>query len=436
MDKVFWLIPQKLAGRPGPDTEPWDLASLREGGIRAVLSVNDGRMCNPKDFHINGINYACIPFPKNIPPINGDEEICLSVLPEAYTFVKSEIDKGHGVLIHCSAGKDRTGLFLSYFLMQENPLSPNEAIKAIRKVRPIALTSPGWEELAQKVLGNHYNTLATNENCDQLTPYETYGYSSPARSILSTRTAERQAAFILSHLKEDMKILDIGCGNGSITNGLSKYVPQGSVIGVDISDIQIAEAKEESERLGLRNVSYIKTDLLKNWVYSDSSIGAIYSHTVMSQIPDPQHIVNEAHRTLIDGGFIAFREPYYGHNIYLNHTARKKYHCIYEQVMHLNGGNVSVGMELPQYLKNAGFSKIQVIPKYSSTWEPEDRLNKARKYAEMTRKAAFMDQAEEMGWITSQDRQNLANDLISEAQTPYGVVSFCMIEVIGWKENI
>ena len=49
MNKIFWLIQDKLAGRPSPDTEPWDLISLREGGIGAILSVNDGRMCDPKE---------------------------------------------------------------------------------------------------------------------------------------------------------------------------------------------------------------------------------------------------------------------------------------------------------------------------------------------------------------------------------------------------
>ena len=50
MKKVFWLIPGQLAGRPGPDLEPWDLAELRTAGIGAVLSVNDGSLCYPEEF--------------------------------------------------------------------------------------------------------------------------------------------------------------------------------------------------------------------------------------------------------------------------------------------------------------------------------------------------------------------------------------------------
>ena len=152
MDHLFWIIPGKLAGRPGPDLEPWDLQALREGGIGAVLSVNDGYLCEPEQFEACGLVYACVPFPDVAPPRPGDEEICRSVLPQAYAFVQEQLVDGHAVLVHCTAGKDRTGLFLSYFLMKHTGLSPDEALQTVRHHRPIALTAPGWEQLALRVL--------------------------------------------------------------------------------------------------------------------------------------------------------------------------------------------------------------------------------------------------------------------------------------------
>ena len=152
MDKLFWVIPGKLAGRPGPDREPWNLAALRAGGIGAILSVNDGLLCQPEDFAAAGITYACMPLSANAPPQPGDEHICRRVLPQAYAFVQAQMEQGHGVVVHCSGGKDRTGLFLGYFFMQHRGLSPQEAIQAVRHVRPIALSAPGWEEFAQRVL--------------------------------------------------------------------------------------------------------------------------------------------------------------------------------------------------------------------------------------------------------------------------------------------
>ncbi len=152
MDKIFWMIPGKVAGRSGPDQDPWDLETLRRGGIGAILSVNDGRACVPEEFAAAGMDYACIPLSANAPPLPGDEEICASALQRAYEFVGAQLAQERRALVHCSAGKDRTGLFLCYFLMRHEGLSPDEAIRAVRRVRPIALTAEGWEDLARQVL--------------------------------------------------------------------------------------------------------------------------------------------------------------------------------------------------------------------------------------------------------------------------------------------
>lgn len=154
MDKIFWLIPQRLAGRPGPDREPWDLYGLRLTGIGAVLSVNDGLLCHVEDFAAHGMRYACVPLPDNAPPQPGDDELCLDALPKAYAFVAEQMHEGRSVLVHCSAGKDRTGLFLSYFLMRYARLAPQQAIASVREVRPIALSALGWEEFAVRVLAH------------------------------------------------------------------------------------------------------------------------------------------------------------------------------------------------------------------------------------------------------------------------------------------
>ena len=153
MKHLFWLIPDRLAGRPGPDRAPWNLASTRDAGIGAVLSVNDGLLCHPDDFRAHGISYACIPLSDNAPPQPGDEEACLRALPAAGAFVQQQLSSSRITVVHCSSGKDRTGLFLAYHLMREAGVSPAAAIEEVRRVRPIALTAPGWYDFAFDVLG-------------------------------------------------------------------------------------------------------------------------------------------------------------------------------------------------------------------------------------------------------------------------------------------
>lgn len=152
MQNVFWLIPGKLAGRTGPNVDPWDAKSLKEGGIDAVLSVNGGNLVDAIALEACGIAYACVPFSWNAPPIPGDLEICLEALPKAFAFVQRNIDAGKAVLIHCTSGKDRTGLLMSYYLMRTQGITVEEAIVEVRRVRPIALSAAGWDEFAREIL--------------------------------------------------------------------------------------------------------------------------------------------------------------------------------------------------------------------------------------------------------------------------------------------
>jgi len=152
MHDVFWLVPGRLAGRAGPNRRPWDLAALRGLGIGSVLSLNDGEGCDPAEFEAHGLDYRCVPLPPHEPPVPGDDDRCAAALPEAHAFVLERHAAGRAVLVHCSAGKDRTGLFMSYFLMRERGLDVDAAIRQVRAVRPNALSAMGWEALARRVL--------------------------------------------------------------------------------------------------------------------------------------------------------------------------------------------------------------------------------------------------------------------------------------------
>lgn len=154
MKHVFWLVPGVLAGRPGPDREPWSLAELGQSGFGAVLSVNDGVLCHPGDFARCGIEYRCLPLSPNAPPQPGDVEHCRRVLPEAFDFVMCMARSGKATLVHCSSGKDRTGLFMAYYLVRSGGVSAQEAVKTVRQVRPIAFSALGWDRFAQEVLAS------------------------------------------------------------------------------------------------------------------------------------------------------------------------------------------------------------------------------------------------------------------------------------------
>ncbi len=64
--------------------------------------------------------------------------------------------------------------------------------------------------------------------------------------IFHQRTAEKHAAHLLPYIKKHFRILDVGCGTGSITMDLARLVPSGEVIGVDVNECEHTLASEHS----------------------------------------------------------------------------------------------------------------------------------------------------------------------------------------------
>jgi protein-tyrosine phosphatase len=151
MQQLFWLVEGRVAGRSGPNKDPWDLQSLKDSGIGAVLSVNGGECCDPAEFAALGLDYLCVPLSANIPPQERDLAICTAQLPKALAFVHACEAKDKPVLIHCRSGKDRTGILMAYYLMDKGA-APVHAVSQVRSVRDIAFSAEGWDQFVFDVL--------------------------------------------------------------------------------------------------------------------------------------------------------------------------------------------------------------------------------------------------------------------------------------------
>ncbi len=74
--------------------------------------------------------------------------------------------------------------------------------------------------------------------------------------LLVTRTASKDAAFLLPHLRPGTTLLDCGCGHGTITTGLAEVVASGRVVGIDLDEKRIVAARKHAGERGVNDVDF------------------------------------------------------------------------------------------------------------------------------------------------------------------------------------
>jgi ubiquinone/menaquinone biosynthesis C-methylase UbiE len=114
--------------------------------------------------------------------------------------------------------------------------------------------------------------------------------------------------FHLAKLKEGEAVVDLGSGSGMDTFVAALHVgPQGRVLGVDMTDEQLAKAERLRAAGGFANVSYLK-GYIERVSREDGSFDAVISNGVINLAPDKQQVFNEAARLLRRGGRLAIAD--------------------------------------------------------------------------------------------------------------------------------
>lgn len=106
-------------------------------------------------------------------------------------------------------------------------------------------------------------------------------------------------------LAPGMVVADIGCGPGTLTRKLSRWLgPSSKIIGVDRDSSFIEYAKERAEKESLHSyITYINGDGL-DLPLDDNSVDAITSHTVIEHVPNEAFLL-EQKRVCKKGGRVS-----------------------------------------------------------------------------------------------------------------------------------
>jgi ubiquinone/menaquinone biosynthesis C-methylase UbiE len=103
-------------------------------------------------------------------------------------------------------------------------------------------------------------------------------------------------------------VLDLGSGVGDVAMLAARLVgPSGEVVGIERDASSIARATARVAEAGLRNVTFIQTDV--NQITSDQPFDAAVGRFILMFLPDPVSVLRSLSKLVRPGGVLAFQEP-------------------------------------------------------------------------------------------------------------------------------
>ena len=187
------------------------------------------------------------------------------------------------------------------------------------------------------------------------------------RDRLAERSAATYAGFLLPHLPSTARMLDCGCGAGTITVGLADSV--GSIVGLDLDAKTLAPAAAYVRGGSIPNVRFVAGDGMR-LPFRDEAFDAVLMHSVLEAATDPSGLAREAWRVLVPGGVLAAASVEYG-GLVLEGPDREtltRFYAVREQLWSLERvARPRAGRALRRLLHGCGFGEARAAD-CAETW--------------------------------------------------------------------
>jgi atypical dual specificity phosphatase len=122
-----WVEKDKLAGSGYPSSRG-QLQWLVAQGIDSILTLTPRPLAEEWT--------AGLPLTLGHVPMQDHAAPDVSSLNMGVNFIIEQAKAGKTVLVHCLAGEGRTGCVLAAYLMREKGMSPDEALRSLREIKP------------------------------------------------------------------------------------------------------------------------------------------------------------------------------------------------------------------------------------------------------------------------------------------------------------
>mmetsp|Transcript_9162 Transcript_9162/g.16079 ORF Transcript_9162/g.16079 Transcript_9162/m.16079 type:complete len:277 (-) Transcript_9162:269-1099(-) len=264
----------------------------------------------------------------------------------------------------------------------------------------------------------------------------THGHHRSVVSQHAMRTVDNSAGFLLRANILDpatTKLLDVGCGPGSISAGFGPLCKE--VIAVDAEASVLEDARKAVDSAGVSNV-HIQKASAYSLPFESGTFHVVYAHQVLQHLAEPVQAISEMRRVLKPGGLLAVRDADY--SSMLVHPALagiNLWRDVYRATCKRNGAEPDAGRFLVKWMLDAGFERTQldldfsVVPYASS----EACRSWGSAWEQRALKSAFSTQAVEYGLATRSDLEYISQSWAEWSKAPDACFYYCNGEILASK---
>jgi ubiquinone/menaquinone biosynthesis C-methylase UbiE len=249
------------------------------------------------------------------------------------------------------------------------------------------------------------------------------------------RTAENSAAYLLPRLRPGDRLLDVGCGPGTLTADLARVVAPGPVTGIDVAASVIGEAEAHAREAGAANATFVAGDF-RDAGLEPASFDVVHAHQVLQHLREPVPALAAMARLAAPGGLVAARDADYSAMTWAPDDERiRRWHDIYLTVARRNGAEPDAGRWLLRWAHAAGLTGAVYS---TSTWTfatPADRAYWCGQWAERIVASSFAEQAVAYGVATPAELATIAEGWLDWSRRPDSVFVVVHGEILARVEG-
>ena len=256
-----------------------------------------------------------------------------------------------------------------------------------------------------------------------------------SRAVHARRTGGA-GGFFAPQLRAGMRLIDCGCGPGSITVDLARAVAPGDAIGIDLRADALTQGRTLARERGIANLAFQAASVYQ-LPYADDSFDAAFACAVLQHLSAPVAALREIRRVLRPGGVvgivdgsstITFRYP--------TSPLLEAWDRLRVLQREHNEERSSDALQLRALLREAGFARTQASGQMATeAGLPAGSLEETRRVAEdhlIRLRGVLGELAVAQGWATRAELEQMAKALIAWGEAPDAFYARPSFTAIGW----